>query len=223
MQVSFRYSDTTPFIYRNLEFGIDLDTRLALVGPNGAGKSTLLKMLYGELVPTEGMIRVNTHLKIARYHQHLHELLDLDLSPLDYMMKCFPDVKEREEMRRIIGRYGLTGKQQVCPIRQLSDGQRCRVVFAWLAWQVPHLLLLDEPTNHLDIETIDALADAIAEFEGGLVLVSHDFRLINQVAKEIWICEHGKVTKWKGDIISYKEHLRQKVLADKDKAVKNFK
>lgn len=217
--VSFRYSDTTPWIYRNLEFGIDLDTRLALVGPNGAGKSTLLKMLYGELVPTTGMIRTNTHLKIARYHQHLHELLDLDLSPLEYMMKAFPEVKEKEDMRRIIGRYGLTGKQQVCPIRQLSDGQRCRVVFAWLAWQAPHLLLLDEPTNHLDIETIDALAEAIRDFEGGLVLVSHDFRLISQVAKEIWICEHGTVTKWKGDIISYKEHLRQKVLDEKAKAV----
>ena len=178
------------------------------------------------------MIRTNSHLKIARYHQHLHEMLDLDLSPLEYMMKCFPEVKEKEEMRRIVGRYGLTGKQQVCPIRQLSDGQRCRVVFAWLAWydmamqvhicqvyntlyiirQVPHLLLLDEPTNHLDMETIDALADAIKDFEGGLVLVSHDFRLINQVAKEIWICEHGAVTKWKGDILSYKEHLRRKVL-----------
>ncbi|KAL1490400.1 hypothetical protein ABEB36_013105 [Hypothenemus hampei] len=218
--VSFRYNDKTPYIYKNLEFGIDLDTRVALVGPNGAGKSTLLKLLYGDLVPTEGMIRKNSHLRIARYHQHLHELLDLDLSPLEYMMKCFPDVKEKEEMRKIIGRYGLTGRQQVCPIRQLSDGQRCRVVFAWLAWQAPHLLLLDEPTNHLDMETIDALAEAVNDFEGGLVLVSHDFRLISQVAEEIWVCEHGTVTKWKGDILSYKEHLKAKVLKQNEKNAK---
>jgi ATP-binding cassette subfamily F protein 2 len=212
--VSFRYSDNTPLIYKNLEFGIDLDTRIALVGPNGAGKSTLLKLLYSELHPTSGMIRKNSHLRIARYHQHLHELLDLDVSPLDYMMKAFPAVKEREEMRKIIGRYGLTGRQQVCPIRQLSDGQRCRVVFAYLAWQVPHLLLLDEPTNHLDMETIDALAEAINDFEGGMVLVSHDFRLINQVAEEIWICENETVTKWNGDILAYKDHLRSKIIKE---------
>lgn len=223
--VSFRYTPDTPWIYRNLEFGIDLDTRLALVGPNGAGKSTLLKLIYGDLIPTEGMVRKNSHLRFARYHQHLHELLDLDISPLDYMLSSFPEIKEREEMRKIIGRYGLTGRQQVCPIRQLSDGQRCRVVFAFLACQTPHLLLLDEPTNHLDMETIDALADAINDFEGGLVLVSHDFRLINQVAEEIWICENGKVTKWEGNILDYKETLRSKVIKDKNKsaAVSNGK
>ncbi|KAG8039893.1 hypothetical protein G9C98_000622 [Cotesia typhae] len=220
--VSFRYNDDSPWIYKNLEFGIDLDTRLALVGPNGAGKSTLLKLLYGDLVPTTGMIRKNSHLRIARYHQHLHELLDLDMSPLDYMLKSFPEVKEREEMRKIIGRYGLTGRQQVCPIRQLSDGQRCRVVFAWLAWQVPHLLLLDEPTNHLDMETIDALAEAISDFDGGMVLVSHDFRLINQVAEEIWVCENGAVTKWQGGILHYKEHLKNKVLKDNQTRAKEL-
>ncbi|EDV95328.1 ATP-binding cassette sub-family F member 2 [Drosophila grimshawi] len=218
--VNFRYSDETPWIYKKLEFGIDLDTRLALVGPNGAGKSTLLKLLYGDLVPTSGMIRKNSHLRIARYHQHLHELLDLDASPLEYMMRAFPDVKEKEEMRKIIGRYGLTGRQQVCPIRQLSDGQRCRVVFAWLAWQVPHLLLLDEPTNHLDMETIDALADAINDFDGGMVLVSHDFRLINQVAEEIWVCEKETVTKWKGGILDYKDHLKNKIHTDNEKKAK---
>merc|ERR1712226_1802664 len=213
-KVSFRYNETTPWIYRDLEFGMDLDTKLALVGPNGAGKSTLLKLIAGELHPTEGMIRRHNHLKFGRYHQHLHELLELDLSPLDYMLKMFPEFKDRDEMRKVIGRYGLTGKQQTSPLKQLSDGQRCRVVFAWIAWQSPHMLLLDEPTNHLDMETIDALADAINNFEGGLVLVSHDFRLINQVAEKIWICEKEKVTEWNGDIMAYKDHLKKKVLKE---------
>uniref|UniRef100_A0A8C9YRV5 ATP-binding cassette sub-family F member 2 n=1 Tax=Sander lucioperca TaxID=283035 RepID=A0A8C9YRV5_SANLU len=195
----------------NLEFGIDLDTRVALVGPNGAGKSTLLKLLMGELLPTDGMIRKHSHVKIGRYHQHLTEQLELDLSPLEYMLKCFPDIKEKEEMRKIIGRYGLTGKQQVSPIRNLSDGQKCRVCFAWLASQNPHMLFLDEPTNHLDIETIDALGDAINEFDGGMMLVSHDFRLIQQVAQEIWVCENQTITKWKRDILAYKEHLKSKI------------
>jgi ATP-binding cassette subfamily F protein 2 len=92
---------------------------------------------------------------MGRYHQHLTEQLDLNLSALGYMMKCFPDITEKEEMRRIIGRFGLTGRQQICPMRNLSDGQRCRVCLAWLAWQSPHLLLLDEPTNHLGKYNID--------------------------------------------------------------------
>jgi ATP-binding cassette subfamily F protein 2 len=213
-KISFRYSKSTPWIYKDLELGIDLDSRIALVGPNGCGKSTFLKLLCGEVMPEDGLIRRHSHLRIARYHQHLHEALDLDLSALDYMMKCFPEVTEKEVMRRIIGRYGLTGRQQICPMRHLSDGQRCRVVFAWLSYQVPHLLLLDEPTNHLDMETIDALADAINDFEGGMVLVSHDFRLIGQVAKEIWICENGGIRKWDKDIIEYKNHLRSKMLKD---------
>merc|ERR1712183_330186 len=220
--VSFRYSETTPFIYKNLEFGVDLDTRLALVGPNGAGKSTLLKLIYGDLTPSEGMVRRHNHLKMARYHQHMHELLEMDLSPLDYMLKQFPAVKERDDMRRIIGRYGITGKAQTAPIKQLSDGQKCRVVFAQIAHQIPHLLLLDEPTNHLDMETIDALADAINGFDGGVVLVSHDFRLIDQVADTIWICEKETVTKWEGDIISYKDHLKAKVMKEAKKNAKKL-
>merc|ERR1712079_521349 len=218
--VRFRYNEKTPHIYKNLEFGVDLDTRLALVGPNGAGKSTLLKLIYGELVPSEGMIRRHNHLKMARYHQHMHEILEMDLSPLDYMLKMFPAIKERDEMRKIIGRYGITGKAQTAPIKQLSDGQKCRVVFAYLSHQVPHLLLLDEPTNHLDMETIDALADAINGFDGGVVLVSHDFRLIDQVADTIWICEKETVTKWEGDIISYKDHLKTKVMKASKKNAK---
>jgi len=209
--VSFTYSPDKPPIYRNLDFGVDLDTRVALVGPNGAGKSTLLKLIAGEIFPTDGLIRRHSHVRIGRYHQHLHEMLDVTMTAMDWMMKCYPDIKEREDMRRILGRYGLTGQQQTCNINALSDGQRCRIIFAWLAQKAPHMLLLDEPTNHLDIETIDALAEALNNFDGGMLLVSHDFRLISQVTDEIWVCEHGTVTKWDGDIFSYKTRLSKQI------------
>jgi len=209
--VSFRYNDNSPYIYKDLEYGIDLDTRIALVGPNGAGKSTFLKLVSGSNVPTDGQIRRHVHCKIGLYHQHLHEELPLEQSALDFMLSSYPEVKEKEEMRKIIGRFGLSGREQVCPIKQLSDGQRCRVSFAWLAWQQPHLLLLDEPTNALDLESIDALAEAINAFDGGVILVSHDFRLVQQVAKEIYICDHQTITKWEGDIFGFKKHLQKQI------------
>ncbi|RWW87390.1 hypothetical protein BHE74_00003780 [Ensete ventricosum] len=206
--VTFGYTPDN-LIYKNLDFGVDLDSRIALVGPNGAGKSTLLKLMTGDLVPLDGMVRRHNHLRIAQFHQHLAEKLDLEMSALLYMMREYPG-NEEEKMRAAIGKFGLSGKAQVMPMNNLSDGQRSRVIFAWLAWRQPHLLLLDEPTNHLDIETIDSLAEALNEWDGGLVLVSHDFRLINQVAEEIWVCENQAATRWEGDIMEFKEHLRSK-------------
>jgi len=218
--ISFRYNENTPWIYRDIEFGIDMDTRLALVGPNGAGKSTLLKLISGDLSPSDGLIRRHSHLKIARYHQHLQDVIDVNLTPVEYMLKCYPEMKDMEQRRKMVGRYGITGKAQLAPIYKLSDGQKCRVVFAWLASQNPNLLLLDEPTNHLDIETIDSLAEAINDFNGGMLLVSHDFRLINQVAKEIWICENGKVEPWTGGIQAYKASLKRKVMKEEKNLLK---
>ncbi|KAL2557452.1 ABC transporter family protein [Forsythia ovata] len=208
VEVTFGYTPDN-LIYKNLDFGVDLDSRVALVGPNGAGKSTLLKLMTGDLVPLDGMVRRHNHLRIAQFHQHLTEKLDLEMSALLFMIREYPG-NEEEKMRAAVGRFGLTGKAQVMPMKNLSDGQRSRVIFAWLAWRQPHMLLLDEPTNHLDIETIDSLADALNEWDGGLVLVSHDFRLINQVAKEIWVCENQAVTRWEGDIMKFKEHLKAK-------------
>ncbi|KAH7669638.1 Adenosinetriphosphatase protein [Dioscorea alata] len=208
VEVTFGYTPDN-LIYKSLDFGVDLDSRIALVGPNGAGKSTLLKLMTGDLVPLDGMVRRHNHLRIAQFHQHLAEKLDLEMPALQYMMKEYPG-NEEEKMRAAIGRFGLSGKAQVMPMKNLSDGQRSRVIFSWLAWRQPHLLLLDEPTNHLDIETIDSLAEALNEWDGGMVLVSHDFRLINQVAQEIWVCENQAVTRWEGDIMDFKEHLRSK-------------
>ncbi|KAL1298675.1 hypothetical protein HN51_042983 [Arachis hypogaea] len=208
VEVTFGYTPET-LIYKNIDFGVDLDSRIALVGPNGAGKSTLLKLMTGELVPIDGMVRRHNHLRIAQYHQHLAEKLDMEMSALQYMIKEYPG-NEEEKMRAAIGKFGLSGKAQVMPMKNLSDGQRSRVIFAWLAYRQPHLLLLDEPTNHLDIETIDSLAEALNEWDGGMVLVSHDFRLINQVAHEIWVCADQCVTRWEGDIMDFKQHLKAK-------------
>ncbi|KAL9253225.1 ABC transporter F family member 1-like protein [Drosera capensis] len=208
VEVTFGYAPEI-LIYKSIDFGVDLDSRIALVGPNGAGKSTLLKLMTGDLVPLDGMVRRHNHLRIAQYHQHLAEKLDMNLSALQFMMKEYTGVEE-EKMRGAIGKFGLSGKAQVMPMKNLSDGQRSRVIFSWLAYRQPHLLLLDEPTNHLDIETIDSLAEALNEWDGGMVLVSHDFRLINQVAHEIWVCENQTVTRWEGDIIDFKEHLKRK-------------
>ena len=102
--------------------------------------------------------------------------------------------------------------QQTRPMSKMSHGFHTRVVFVMISLTNPHILLLDEPTNHLDMQCIDALADAINAFSGGLVLVSHDFRLIGQVAKEIWVCDKKTVAKWDGDIQSYKKHLKKSVL-----------
>jgi len=191
-----------------LEFGVDMDSRIVLVGPNGAGKSTLLKMMVGELTPTVGDVKRHGHLKMARYNQHSEEVLDEKMTPLDWMAQEFPTPRvDPSEWRKQLGRAGISGKCQVRKIETMSDGQKTRLVFAWLIRQNPHMLLFDEPTNHLDMECIDALAEGINGFPGGMVLVSHDFRLLQQTAKSIWVVDEGKVTPWQGDIASYKKHL----------------
>eukprot|EP00775_Hariotina_reticulata_P008963 gene8963-9138_t len=209
--VAFGYSPDK-VLYRNVDLGVDLDSRVAIVGANGTGKSTLLKLMTGQLEPLDGMVKRHNHLRIGVYHQHLTELLDPDLNPLEYMMKEYKDIP-LEKMRSVVGRFGITGAAQTLRIKHLSDGLKSRVVFSWLAQRTPHMLLLDEPTNHLDIETIDSLARAVNEWDGGMVLVSHDFRLISQVATEIWEVKKGGVHKWHGDIVSYKQHLKQNMEA----------
>jgi ATP-binding cassette subfamily F protein 2 len=207
--VGFAYSGKLEdALYTNLSLGVDLDSRIALVGPNGAGKSTLLKLMAGDLDPTQGAIRRHIHLSVGRFHQHSIDILDPNEQVLDYFIKAFPDKKmDQQEWRTYVGKYGISGKMQLVKIKTLSDGLKSRIVFAMLALRHPNLLLLDEPTNHLDIETIDSLAEAINSFSGGLVLVSHDFRLIDQVAKEVWVCDNHTVKKWSGSIRTYKSSL----------------
>eukprot|EP00040_Diaphanoeca_grandis_P004377 m.28449 g.28449 ORF g.28449 m.28449 type:complete len:645 (+) comp15919_c0_seq1:12-1946(+) len=207
--VSFAYNgDKDNLLLRDMEFGVDMESRIVLVGPNGAGKSTLLKLMVKELSPTLGEVQKHSKLNIARYNQHSEEVLDGNVTPIEFMQSEFPVPKmDPTEWRKVLGRYGVSGKTQTRKIETLSDGQKTQLVFCWLARKNPHMLLFDEPTNHLDMESIDGLAAAINKFEGGMVLVSHDFRLLQQTAKSIWIVKDGTVTVWGGDIASYKKHL----------------
>jgi ATP-binding cassette subfamily F protein 2 len=217
--VSFQYNDKSPMLYTKLDFGADLDSRICLVGPNGAGKSTLLKLITGELTPTDGMVRKHHALRLATYSQHFLDQLNMDDTPLTYMLREFPlghDGKPNsiESVRSIVGRFGVTGDAQTMKISQLSDGQKARVVFSYLAEKRPHFILLDEPTNALDTDTIDALAEAINAFDGGVLVVSHDMTLVQQIAKEIFICDKGCLTKFNGDIMGFKKQLRKQMGLD---------
>lgn len=206
--VDFAYPGRETLLH-NMSFGLGLDSRIALVGPNGAGKTTLLKLILGKLDPTGGDIQRDHHLRLSHFHQHMGDQLDMGKTAVDWLCAVHPTLGyNNHTMRGWIGKYGLTGKSQVIPMRQLSDGQRRRVLFAHLGLLQPHMLMFDEPTNALDLETIDALATAINNFDGGAIIISHDFRLIEQVAETVWIVNDGEVNEFDGTIREYKDQLK---------------
>ncbi|KAL3939691.1 MAG: hypothetical protein SGBAC_005636, partial [Bacillariaceae sp.] len=213
--VSFAYPGGKE-LYSKVDFGVDLQTRVALVGPNGAGKTTLIKLLTGELHPTKGQIKKNMHLKISRFTQHFEDKLDLSMTPLDFFKQKLMPKETIEKIRSLLGRFGCSGGQQSQVMDQLSAGQKARIVFAIIAYETPHLVMLDEPTNPLDMESIDALAHCVNNFKGGVIMISHDMRLISQCAEQIYICDNKQITQYKGDIMKFKltqKKANQKKLA----------
>jgi ABC-type multidrug transport system ATPase subunit len=156
---------------------------------------------------------------MSRFTQHFVDVLDMTKTPLEFFGTLYPN-DTPEDLRKYLGRFGVSGKMQVQTMGELSDGQLARVVLSKMGRENPHILLLDEPTNHLDMESIDSLAEAIKDFKGGTVLVSHDMRLISQVAEEIWICDHKTVTKFPGDILAFKKHLQVELGLAKSQGLK---
>ncbi len=148
-------------------------------------------------------------MKISRFTQHFEDKLDLEMTPLAFFKEKLMPTEPVDKIRSLLGRYGCTGAMQMQVMNQLSAGQKARIVFAIMAWERPHLLLLDEPTNPLDMESIDSLAMCLKKFKGGVVMISHDMRLISQCAEEIYICDHKQITKYRGDIMDFKLHTKK--------------
>ncbi|WPT16042.1 ABC transporter F family member 4 [Picochlorum sp. SENEW3] len=219
MDASFKYPGREDFGLKDLNIGIDMGSRVAIVGPNGAGKTTLMNLLAGDLEPTDGDQRKSHKLRIGRYNQHFVDALAFDVSPVEYLQGI--SGLRPEEIRAKLGKFGLSGHHHLQPICKLSGGQKARVVFAAIALSNPHILLLDEPTNHLDMQSIDALADALEEFEGGVVIISHDSKLLSRVCddaerSEVWIVEDGQVAEYDGYFEDYKDELIAEIAADLD-------
>ncbi|BBN17941.1 ATP-binding cassette, subfamily F, member 3 [Marchantia polymorpha subsp. ruderalis] len=207
------FSDATfgypggPLLFKNLNFGIDLDSRLAMVGPNGIGKSTLLKLISGELEPISGSIFRSAKVRMAVFSQHHVDGLDLSSTPLLYMAKCFPGVME-QRLRSHLGSFGISGNLALQAMYTLSGGQKSRVAFAKITFNRPHILLLDEPSNHLDLDAVEALIGGLAMFQGGVLMVSHDEHLISGSVDELWVVSDGKATPFHGTFKEYKKTLR---------------
>ncbi|XP_016319954.1 ATP-binding cassette sub-family F member 3 [Sinocyclocheilus anshuiensis] len=206
-EVEFGYNPDQR-LFNGLSVSADLESRICIVGENGAGKSTVLKLLMGELTPVNGTRYAHRNLKIGYFSQHHVDQLDLNVCSIELLLKRFPGHTE-EEYRHQLGGYGITGELATRPVASLSGGQKSRVAFAQMTMPCPNFYILDEPTNHLDMETIEALANALNKFRGGVVLVSHDERLIRMVCKELWVCEAGRVQRVDGGFDEYKDILQE--------------
>ncbi len=197
-------------IVRNIHRSVLAGQRIGILGANGQGKSTLVKTIAGELAPLGGTMTAGKGLSIGYFAQQELDVLHSDDGPLMHMVRLARDVgpsAREQELRDFLGRFRFTGDMVAQPVGSLSGGEKARLVLAMLVWQRPNLLLMDEPTNHLDLTTREALSIALNEFEGTVMLVSHDRALLRETCDEFWLVTHGGVQPFDGDLDDYQRWL----------------
>nr|CCA82313.1 putative ABC transporter, ATP binding component [blood disease bacterium R229] len=199
-------------ILNHLTFSIQTGQRIGLLGANGQGKSTLVKTLADTLASLSGAIRRGKGLQIGYFAQHQLETLDDHASPLLHLARLAPDVRE-QELRDFLGSFNFRGDIATAPIAPFSGGEKARLALALIVWQRPNLLLLDEPTNHLDLDTREALTMALAQFDGTLILVSHDRHLLRATTDQFLLVGQGTVAPFDGDLDDYRDWLLKQAAA----------
>jgi ATP-binding cassette, subfamily F, member 3 len=200
--VSVGYEAKHPVLNR-VTLRIDNDDRIALLGANGNGKSTLVKLLANRLAPFSGKITRADKLSVAYFAQHQLDELNEDGSPYDHVRRLMPDAPE-SKVRGRVGAIGFSGKAGDTPVKSLSGGEKARLLLGLATFFGPNMIILDEPTNHLDIDSRAALAEAINEFPGAVIMVSHDRYLIESCADRLWVVADRTVTPWDGDLDEYR-------------------
>ena len=193
-------------ILRGLDLRIDADDRIALLGQNGNGKSTFAKLIAGRLKPLSGHVFGANKVEAGYFAQHQLDDLKPQSTPYDYMVKLMPDGTEAQRRTRL-GTYGFSADKADMKCNNLSGGEKARLLLALTAFHGPNILILDEPTNHLDIDSREALVHALTEYEGAVILISHDRHLVEATADRLWIVKDGTVTSYDGDMESYREEL----------------
>jgi len=205
-----------PLVLKHLNLRIDQDDRIALLGRNGEGKSTLAKLLAGKLVPATGKFVKSSKLRIGYFAQHQVDELYVDETPLQHLMRQRP-AEGQPRLRARLASFGLGADQAETAVARLSGGQKARLSLLLATLDAPHLLILDEPTNHLDIESREALVNALTDYSGAVILVSHDMHLLSLVADRLWLVKGGRVVPYDDDLEAYRRLLLQGDEPAKDK------
>jgi ATP-binding cassette subfamily F protein 3 len=195
-----------PPVLKNLTQQLEPDDRIALLGANGNGKSTLMKLFAGKLEPLAGKLRAHGKLRIGYFAQHQTDELDVSETPYQAMARALGTGSETE-VRGKLGRFGFSKPLTDNRIGTLSGGEKARLLFAMMTVHSPHLLLLDEPTNHLDMDAREALVQALNQYDGAVVIVSHDPSMVERVADSLWLVENGQVQPFEGDLLAYRAHI----------------